>query len=309
MSAASLALCFGRADAALSTADAAGLAVANAVIDGAVREPWAHPDGAGERVGDLVLWRCGSELWGAASAVVDADGLGPTTHSLYRQLFHAAGSLNLHRIWNYIPSINAPHGEGDRYQTFCRGRALAIGEHPDGDGARMPAASALGTPGDTLALLFVAGPDPVQHVENPRQIPAHCYPRRYGAHAPTFARGSLVTRADGTRRLYLSGTASIRASESLHPGDVAAQFEVALENADLVARSAGLPGGLSATSPGTRRLRLYLRHPLHWDIVRALLDRRLRRAGDTVSVIQADVCRPELLVEIEACVDVAPAPG
>lgn len=306
-----LALSFGQPTAeVVARADRVRVALPNALIAGAAAETWAHPAGPGRRHGALTLWRCGRELWGAGTVPTGAGGVEAATGVLYRNLFEAmaeaADAPVLHRIWNYIPQINAPwvagDGAGDTYQAFCRGRALALRNH---DGGRMPAASAMGTPGDRLVVVFVAGTDAVRYVENPQQLSAWRYPRRYGPHPPTFARGSLVSRPDGARRLYLSGTAAIRDSDSQHPGDAAAQFEVALDNADLVARSAGLPGGLNRDSPGSRRLRVYLRHAADWDLVRPVLERRLWRDGDWLAVIQADICRPELLAEIEACVDLA----
>ncbi len=308
LNSASLALSYGHAEAGLvEHSGGVTVALANPVLDGPADETWVRLAAGGSRHGSLTLWHGDDgSRWGAASVVVEPGSLAAAAERVYREIFQAQGHLTLQRIWNYIPRINAPcggHGQ-DRYQAFCGGRARAL-QASGRDGAGMPAASAMGTPGDVLTVLFVAGTDPVRHVENPRQLPAHRYPARYGPHPPSFARASLVSRPDGARRLYLSGTASIRGSESLHPGDVVAQLSVALENADLVARAAGLTGGLGAGGPGARRLRLYLRRAEDWPTVRPMLDAHLPRAGDWLSVIEADICRPELLVEIEACVDTA----
>ena len=70
-------------------------------------------------------------------------------------------------------------------------------------------------------------------------------------------------------------------------------------------QAAGLPG-LDETTPGRRSFRVYLRHPSDWPRVESLLRDGLLRPADTVQAVQADICREELLMEIEACVDVPP---
>jgi enamine deaminase RidA (YjgF/YER057c/UK114 family) len=110
-----------------------------------------------------------------------------------------------------------------------------------------------------------------------------------------------VTRASGPR-LYVSGTASIRRSESCHPGDVTAQCGLAITNMDLVAQAAGLPA-LTAGPVGRASFRVYLRDPVDWPVVRTVFEQRLRCPPDAYTVLQADICRRELLVELEACVD------
>jgi len=295
-----LAFRFGQNPAGI-TADAA-IGVPNPVIDGRAAEPWGDVADGGRACGRLTLWQCGGELWGAGFADVSAQGFEAATQGLYTEVFHAARRHTLHRVWNLIPRINAHDDALENYQAFCQGRHRAFQAHFGSAGEqRMPAASAVGTVGEKLCVVFVAGTDAVSYVENPEQVPAYRYPSRYGPRSPSFARASLVQRQGG-QRLYVSGTASIRRSESLHPGDVAAQFELAMANMDLVARNAGLPG-LDADSPGQRSFRIYLRHADDWPAVRPLFEQRLQRRGDGHSVLQADICRRELLVEIEACVD------
>ncbi|MDZ7668584.1 MAG: hypothetical protein U5Q16_03885 [Gammaproteobacteria bacterium] len=296
-----LAFHFGQSPAGITNGSTIG--VPNPIIDGRAAEPWADVTGGGRACGSLTLWQCGDELWGAGFADVSAQGFDAAAQALYTELFNASRRLTLHRIWNLIPRINAHDAALENYQAFCEGRHRAFQAHFGSAGEqRMPAASAVGTLGDTLCVVFVAGTDAVSYVENPEQVPAYRYPSRYGPRSPSFARGSLVQRHGG-QRLYVSGTASIRRSESLHPGDVAAQFELAMANVDLVARNAGLLHGLDAESPGQRSFRIYLRHADDWPVVRPLFEKRLQRSGDGYSVLQADICRRELLVEIEACVD------
>jgi enamine deaminase RidA (YjgF/YER057c/UK114 family) len=282
------------------------IALPNAVLAGTGSELWAVGI---DRIRDcrgVTLWQCGPDTWGLGAVEVDDQGFQGAAETLYRDMFHVTRALSLQRIWNFVPRINAVDHELENYRAFCQGRYRAFDACSGGDSERrMPAASAVGTTGNRLCAVFIAGPGTVRYVENPHQVPAYRYPSRYGPKAPSFARASVLEGAEG-RRLYVSGTASIRGSDSLHPGDVSAQLELAIDNMDAVARAAGFDAGLTRDSAGERRWRLYLRHPEDWDAARHVLLRRLYRQDDQLTALQADICRPELLVEIEACVDVPP---
>ncbi len=297
-----LAFQFGCPDGGLSLADNdVAFTLTNPVIAGDASELWADGIGAGRQCGDgdpagAAATSCGA--W-ASPSVADGD-FQRAAHRLYRDIFRITSTVTLYRIWNFVPRINDADRTLENYRAFCQGRHQAFAESfGDTSQQRMPAASAVGTGGERLCAAFVAGTAPVRYVENPHQVPAYRYPSRYGPRAPSFARASIVD--DGTlRRLFVSGTASIRGSESLHPGDVSAQLALAVDNADAVARAAGLDG-LSRASAGQRRFRLYLRHPEDWTAARPVFE-RIHRDGDRFNVVQADICRSELLVEIEACV-------
>src|SRR5690606_8695476 len=113
----------------------------------------------------------------------------------------------------------------------------------------------------------------------------------------TFSRAALVY-PPGQEVLFISGTASIVGHRSLHDGDVHAQSHETLDNIAAVlaeANRVSLAGrfGLDGMS-----YRAYVRHAEHFDAVRRVLQ---ERCGDAPAIyLQADVCRVELLVEIEA---------
>lgn len=290
----------------VQTSDGPAIDLMNPVLEGRAREPWCDELSQGRRCGSLTVWRRGPEVWGAAFVPLGESGHEPAARRLYADILRACGTLTLQRIWNFVPRINEHDGELENYRAFCKGRHQAFEKHfGNADERRMPAASAVGTGGDVLCGVFIAGTAAVRYVENPEQVPAYRYPSRYGPRSPSFARASLVQRNDG-QRLYISGTASIRGSESHHPDDVAAQCELAIANMELVARAAGL-GGLGSDASQSRAFRIYLREPALWPLVKPVFEARLCRPADPYTALQADICRRELLVELEACVDTGPA--
>ena len=122
---------------------------------------------------------------------------------------------------------------------------------------------------------------------------AYHYPR-----PSAFSRGTEV-RLAGARMVFVSGTASVGAEgESLHTGDFRAQAWRAFENARAVLRASG------ADWRDVVKTTIYLR-----DIDRdyaALNDVRcayFREAGledyPASTCIEARLCRPELLVEMD----------
>ena len=138
------------------------------------------------------------------------------------------------------------------------------------------------------------------NIENPRQVSAYRYPRRYGPRSPSFARATAVAGPDGSTLLMISGTASVVGHRTLHEGDVDAQLEEVIRNLEtLLSESAsqlGRPG--LAEFDEASLLRVYLRHAEDWPAI----ERRLRQRwpGVHLAGLRGDVCRADLLVEIEA---------
>ena len=246
------------------------------------------------------LFRCGRWLLGHAHEPFQASELSARTESLYRRVLAAAGNQHLYRIWNYVPDINAESTGLENYRAFCQGRSLAFERTLGGDfQARLPAASAVGCNGNRLELIFAAGESAPAHFENPEQIPAYHYPSEHGPRAPSFARATVAR--DGQRTwTFISGTSAIKGPETIAPGALDAQLECTLDNLRLIAKQAGLGDDVGASGQHRRSFKVYLRHPSAFATARAFLERSLLRPEDTVTYLQADICRAALQVEIEA---------
>lgn len=199
------------------------------------------------------------------------------------------------RVWNYLDAINRGDGDNERYRRFCVGRAAAVdamfNDPP-------PAATAIGNSdasGRVQVIALCAATMPVA-LENPRQTPAWRYPREFGPVAPGFSRGALVGSGKDTR-LLASGTASIVGHVSQHVGDAMAQTLESLANLEALLAEARNRSGLAFELSQHEALRVYVRRREDFAAVQATLAARMPLAR--VWFLQGDVCRRELLVELE----------
>jgi len=254
-------------------------------------EAWCVPGAHSEGVSEGLRWRSAGGFLVASLELEEAahGGLAGAARVAYQRLMRVHSRLpcpNVLRVWNFLDAINEGEGDGERYRQFCQGRAEGIGDA----WPALPAASALGrNDGErVLQLVFLAGAAGGVTVENPRQVPAFRYPRRYGPRSPSFAR---AIRLPG--QVLISGTASIVGHESLHPGDLRAQVHESLNNMVAVSEAAGFrPARL-------RGLKAYVRNAADAAGVAAAARER-PEAGAVECLVQADICRSELLVELES---------
>ena len=210
------------------------------------------------------------------------------------------------RLWNHIPGIHDPMGEGqDRYMVFNAGRFDALSEWfgKESFDTRIATASGVGHEGQDLVLHCLAADRPGRAVDNPRQVAPYRYSQKYGPLPPCFARATVVKPPFGTPLVLVGGTASIVGEESAHRGDLERQTDETLTNlAVLLRAAAGAPDvplqDRAAILAGFRDVRVYYPDPRRLDELRALLASAFPGTGP-VEWVRADICRAELLVEIE----------
>jgi enamine deaminase RidA (YjgF/YER057c/UK114 family) len=135
-------------------------------------------------------------------------------------------------------------------------------------------------------------------IENPRQTSAYHYPPKFGSHSPTFSRACLLRDSAGTN-LFVSGTASIVGHETIHHGDVTAQTRESLLNIDALLDEANRVIGSDRYALDGLKFKVYVRRPADLPAIAHTLSAMVR-AADPIVYLQADVCREDLLVEIEA---------
>jgi hypothetical protein len=208
---------------------------------------------------------------------------------------------------------------------------------------QLPAASGVGHAGRDLVIECLALPTPCAAIENPRQIPAFRYSRRFGPLPPCFSRATVIAHPnDGHRMLLVAGTASIRGEASVHQTDLTGQLNETLINLRALLEAAaafdpfdplpciqgrGKGGGSGADSANSDQAAPAANTPLTPALspgyrgegvdLAAFTDIRIyyHSSGDApeidasvrnafapairMEMVQAELCRAELLVEIE----------
>lgn len=229
------------------------------------------------------------------------------TEAVYLRVFdliERMGHSEIARMWNIVGGITAPvegRAGTDRYSEFCQARARAFGQRGlvTGD---LPAATGIGGhDGYTTVYLLATHSRDIVRIENPRQVPAYEYPDRYGTQAPSFARAAYVRSDGGFGDLFISGTASIVGHETVHHGDAELQTRTTLENiAELVSGDNLERHGIDADVAlgDIDCVKVYVKSPDDLETVRRVCSSVLGPSSQVVYAI-ADVCRDDLLVEIE----------
>jgi len=221
---------------------------------------------------------------------------------VYTQIFETLrqeGFPHLVRCWNYLPGINAISNGLERYRQFNIGRQEAFLASPHAWQDSAPAASALGSCQGMPGIYFLASRTRPHALDNPRQVPPWRYPQQYGPRSPIFSRGAILP-LPGRDILFISGTASILGHETVHAGDLAAQTEETLRNLQAVLEQANQTLGAPAFHRSGLALKIFVRNADNWTTVRDVIAREWGTLAQPPLFLRADICRSDLLVEIEA---------
>jgi chorismate lyase/3-hydroxybenzoate synthase len=231
---------------------------------------------------------------------IEDDGtasLEETVETAYRQIFdflEKTGVCVPIRFWNYLTAIAEDDRGLERYMRFNTGRRRAFS-------ARLrqavpPAASGVGGHHGASVIYFLAAREAALPIENPRQVSAYSYPPIYGPTSPSFSRASIHASGAATT-LFISGTASIVGHETRHRGDLPGQISETIENLKVLIEAAG--HSASPAGPNRWALKIYLRDAAD----RASVDAAtvaMFGADSQRLYLRGDICRSELLMEIEA---------
>ena len=198
------------------------------------------------------------------------------------------------RQWNYIERITAFDGDDQHYQMFNNARSCFYSAVNWKDG--YPAATGIGSSCggvivDFDAVLLNSADCFIIPIDNRLQIAAHAYSDNVLLEAgrmkttPKFERAKSLNL--GSRRVvYISGTAAIRGENSLVGVGIEKQTEITLENIAHLTDNADIC-----------LFRVYLNNSDNCDVAKQLL---YKYEDDVyISYLLTDVCRNELLIEIE----------
>lgn len=212
------------------------------------------------------------------------------------------------RQWNYIEKITALEGTRQHYQDFNDARARFYNQTTWENG--YPSATGIGvTHGGILldvdaAELFEQNGAYATSLDNRLQIAAHRYSEEVLVSeneekaTPKFERGKALNFGS-SGVIYISGTAAIRGEESLKDAELAEQLYATMENiAYLISlENVTMAGAQSRYQPVVQMLRIYLKDMSAVKEAKELME--AFRLDIPVVYLWADICRDELLIEIE----------
>ena len=222
------------------------------------------------------------------------------------------------RTWIYQGHLVLPEGETQRYKELNRARTDFFAYNktqflkqylPEKfEGTVYPASTGIGADDADVVISAMALDTERKDVvvvplENPNQTSAFDYGAVYSPQSPKFSRAMAVAVGDECL-VFVSGTASITDSESQHLEDPVKQTEQTLDNIAVLIEGEnlarhGIPG-IACGLSNLECVRVYVKRPSELELIRQVCERRLPEVPTIYTV--ADVCRPELLVEIEGIV-------
>lgn len=260
----------------------------------------------------------GKELWAAGLSSYTFPG---DTRKAAEAAFDLANEIltaedmtmdNIVRQWNYIGNILTIRDNIQNYQVFNEVRNDYYTRYRKGNG--YPAATGVGMMHGGVILDFCAlqpGESTIlKPVDNPHQLNAYNYgPQVLKGDAPTkgslkhppqFERALLITNSEEVT-LHISGTASIIGQETVGRDDVEKQTMVTIENieslADVKRINLLLPGSFLSRRCFSL-LRVYVKKDQDFNNVKRICTKLFPLVPSVF--VKADICRDDLLMEVEA---------
>ncbi|MBN2349167.1 MAG: hypothetical protein JXJ22_10035 [Bacteroidales bacterium] len=217
---------------------------------------------------------------------------------------------NVYRQWNYIESIVDTVSDSQPYQIFNDVRSLFYNESEFNCG--YPAATGIGMKTGGVIIDFLAARHhQVWPVRNPGQVDAHRYSaevlaenklsKKFTKSTPKFERAKAID-LDENILIYISGTAAIKGQKSIAQNDAYEQTLITLDNIRLLTDKKNIVdhnipySSASVIEPVS--FRIYVKTIADLQKVQSAFKSRFGEMKNVLYLI-ADICRPELLVEIE----------
>lgn len=219
---------------------------------------------------------------------------------------------NIVRQWNYIGDILKITEGFQNYQIFNEVRSEYYKRYRTVQ--QYPAATGVGMKFGGVFLDFCAvkadGNLRIRAVDNPNQVNAYEYSQqvlkgltRKGEnvkHPPQFERALLMINKTN-KNMFISGTASIIGQETIGRGDIREQTLVTIENIKKLTESehvSQLLGSSELISGRYTLLRVYVKNQADFPEVVKICSEHFPKVP--ALFIEADICRDDLLTEIEA---------
>jgi len=209
------------------------------------------------------------------------------------------------RQWNYLEDILGYDGQEQRYQAFNNTRTSVYGNAFDKTG--YPAATGIGMNQGGVIIEFLAiQSDQLKTIpiNNPSQIAAHTYSKNVLAGdgcvlktTPKFERARYL-EIFGKKLIFISGTASIIGEKTFGAGNPAEQTEVTINNIkQLYSKQILEKISGDSLNPKYGHARVYVKDRKYFSVIKRTFKSHFGNLP--VVYIIADICRKDLLVEIE----------
>ncbi len=214
------------------------------------------------------------------------------------------------RQWNYIGNIVSYKNGKQNYQEFNDARSCYYKKGCWENG--YPAATGIGISSEGIivgGIAFKKASADVQGIypiDNSLQVAAHVYSKKVliddGLDAikstPKFERAKLIETKEGVC-CFVSGTAAIRGEESMEASSAKLQTIMTIENIEyLVSKENLIKYGCKAHDLKYVKVHVYVKNKADYEEVKSVVAEAYPHLPVAYTV--ADVCRSELLVEIES---------
>jgi enamine deaminase RidA (YjgF/YER057c/UK114 family) len=209
------------------------------------------------------------------------------------------------RQWNYIEDILGIEEDKQRYQEFNNVRTAFYSNHFQQNG--YPAATGIGTNRGGIIVEFMAvnSREGISlSLDNPRQTAAHDYSEQVlvgrscsPKSTPKFERARYL-ELFGQKQVFISGTASILGEKTIGKGNPAIQTGTTIENMLQLYSGEALSAitGISL-QPAYGHARVYIKNRKDFPVIKKVFKQYYGNLP--VVYLLADICREDLLVEIE----------
>lgn len=218
------------------------------------------------------------------------------------KMLHSNGfePSDIYRQWNYIQGITILNDGSQNYQEFNDARSIFYNKSQWNNG--YPAATGIGADagGVVVEINAIKSYEKSLPIDNPLQIAAHNYSQNVldgkaidilkEKSTPKFERARLLGNT-----IFISGTAAIKGEQSIGSHSAVEQTAETMEIMDRLVSKENIPTQNNGSHYDL--LRIYVKRKEDIESVKDFMDTHYPAAAKHYLI--ADVCRPELLVEIE----------
>lgn len=244
---------------------------------------------------ELLMIRCES------NCTTGYDDIFSIQHSILKQ--HNFTFNDVFRQWNYIPQICDLNEVITEYSKFNSSRKKYYSYD---NLLKYPAATGIGVLAHNAGVITMSikGDYRKYYLENGLQTSAFRYSDRVistvcdsDTAKPLFSRAVILETGD-SHQLFLSGTAAIRGEQSVD-SNLTEQLKITIENIKNLVKADNIlkATGLNFNKVLPEYLKIYVKPNIDTNLIEQIMQQEFDIKN--YLTVQADICRPELLIEIE----------